>query len=177
MFRRAWLEQKLCFLLPSFCCTRLPHFLRGLLFQKFDHSPKAASTCWSGLANNSILFGYIFTIKDNCIKRVSFTNRQIRFASVVITVPGPLIVTLHTWQCTTGIYVLLDGNHKASFKVLDWRCVVSFFCRGLTTTTGVIQLVMFCFVGLVRQMDGFLMSHIFTFCTCTFNCTPFLDQV
>ena len=61
------------------------------------------------------------------------------------------------------------------------RCVVrlccELFCRGLTTTTGVIQLVMFCFTGLARQMDGFLMSHIFTFYPCTFNCTPFLDKV
>ena len=77
--------------------------------------------------------------------------------------------------CRSSIDINVHHHFHLTYDV-HCRCVVNFFCRGLTTTTGVIQLVMFCFTGLARQMDGFLMSHIFTFCTCTFNCTPFLTK-
>ena len=46
-----------------------------------------------GLANNSILFCLLFTIKDRCKKSAFSTNTQSRFASVVDGVRAALRTT------------------------------------------------------------------------------------
>ena len=63
--------------------------------------------CWPawgwtrpGLVTNSILFCWLFKIKDRCKKSAYSTNAQSRFASVVVDgILGPSRLERHTWRC------------------------------------------------------------------------------
>ena len=54
----------------------------------------------AGLVTNSIIYFWLFTIKDQCAKSAFLTNAQSRFASVVVEgVLGPPRLARLTWRC------------------------------------------------------------------------------
>ena len=70
--------------------------------------------CGPGLVTNSIIFCWLFKIKDQCRKSAFSTNTQSRLASIVVDgVLGPLRLTRHTWWCCC-ISVVPEATHEAS---------------------------------------------------------------